>query len=133
MQETIPAQVQDAVDQYMELHQVSKQLESRMKDLREVILPFMKENEVELIRDNNLTGKVQLSVTERATMTSRYTTYGLEELAKLLDPTLLQKCVVSLVDKDKLEALSKLGEIDANVLTHKSTKPSYSLMVRFDK
>jgi hypothetical protein len=133
MNETVPVQIQDAVDQYMELHQVSKQLEERMKELREIILSFMKEHEMKQIHDKNRTGKVQLSVTERATMTSRYTTYDLAELAKSLNPVQLQKCVVSVVDKEKLDALSKLGEVDADVLAQKTTKPSFSLIVRFDK
>lgn len=133
MQGEISEPVQEAVNQYMELHQVSKQLEERMKELREVILPFMKEHEVGQILNTNRTGKVQLSVTERVPVTSRYSTYDVEELAKLLDPLLLQKCVVTVVDKDRLDALSKLGEVDSDVLAHKSTKPSYSLVVRVEK
>lgn len=133
MQENIPPQIQDAVDQYMELHQVSKQLDERMKELKDLIVSFMKESEFEHIRDKNRTGKVQLVVIERASVTARYTTYNLEELTNLLEPALLQRCTVSVIDKDKLEALSKLGEVATDVLSHKSTKPSYSLNVRIDK
>lgn len=133
MLEPIPSTIQDAVDQYMELHQVSKQLEERMKTLRQAIEPFMREHAVDYIRDKNRTGKVQLTMLERATMTSRFTTYEVEAMSKALEPSALKRCLVEVVDKDKLEALCKLGEIPADVLAYKSTKPTYSLTVRFDK
>lgn len=133
MIENIPDNVQDAVDQYMELYQVYKQLEERIQGLRKVIEPFMKENSVDFMRDRNRTGKVQLTVQERAKLTSRYTTYDAAELLKVLDSSMVQKCLVEVVDKDKVEALSKLGELPADVSTYRMTAPTYSLMVRFDK
>lgn len=128
--QTIPDQIQMAVDQYVELYQVSKQLEERMKGLKDVILQFMKEQNVDQLRDANQVGKVLLLVSERATTTARYTTYDLAEIASLLEPDLLEKCVARVIDKEKLNALSKLGEVSADVLAHKTTKPSYSLSVR---
>lgn len=128
----IPESIQSAVDQYVEIYQVSKQLEERMKELKSLILSFMRENEFSEIPDSNHYGKVQLSVSERATLTARYTTYNLDELAKLLDAATLDRCVVSVVDKDKLAALSKLGEVDDDILEHKSTRPSYALTVRLE-
>ena len=133
MAEHIPHTVQDAVDQYMEFYQVSKQLEERMQALRKVIEPFMKENGLNAIRDRNKTGKVQLNVQERAKMTSRYTTYTAEELSKALDPNLVQRCLVEVIDKDKVEALVKLGEISTDLSAYKSTTTTYSLGVRFEK
>ncbi|QSO46504.1 hypothetical protein JZ786_18850 [Alicyclobacillus mengziensis] len=133
MTANIPGQVQDAVDQYMELYQVSKQLDERMSALRKVIEPFMRDNEISAIRDRNRTGKVQLNVQERARMTARYTTYEVEQLSKLLEPHLIQRCLVEVVDKDKVEALSKLGELPADVIDYRTTSPTYSLTVRFEK
>ena len=129
----IPGTIQDAVDQYMELYQVSKQLEERMLTLRKVIEPFMRDNAVDSVRDRNRTGKVQLTVQERAKVTARYTTYELDELCKVLDPSLIQRCVVEVVDKDKVEALAKLGEIPSTVSEHRTTVPTYSLTVRLNK
>ena len=130
MKKMIPTRVQEAVDQYVEIYQVWKQLEVRMKSLRDVILPFMKEHEIQEIPDKLNMRKVQLFITQRAAMTSRYTTYDFAELAALMNPALLEKCVVSVVDKEKVMALSSLGEIDESILTHKSTQSSYSLQVR---
>ncbi|QSO52153.1 hypothetical protein JZ785_26000 [Alicyclobacillus curvatus] len=129
----IPGTVQDAVDQYMELYQVSKQLEERMSTLRKIIEPFMREYEISAIRDRNRTGKVQLTVQERARMTARYTTYYAQELSKLLEPHVIQRCLVEVVDKDKVDALSKLGELPAEVSEYRTTSPTYSLTVRFEK
>jgi hypothetical protein len=125
--------MQNTVDQFIELYMVSKQLEERMKPLREAILAFLKEQNLEYIENRKRTGKVQLTVAERPTMTSRYSVYDIEELSRLLDVSMMQRCMVQVVDKDKLEALCKLGEIESEVLKHKSTKQTYSLTVRYDK
>lgn len=132
MSENIPNQVQDAVDQYMELYQVYKQLEERIQGLKKVIETFMREHEVDSIPDRNRTGRVQLNVQERAKLTSRYTTYDVEDLSKVLDLNLVQKCLVEVVDKDKVEALSKLG-VFPDVSPYKVTSQTYSLLVRFEK
>lgn len=129
----IPETIQDAVDQYLELYTVSKQLEERMKELRSPIEAFMKEQQVPFIFDRQRTGKVQLGQTDRATATARYTTYALEDVLPLLPQASVEKCVVQVVDKDKLEALAKLGEVPSVVLEHKATRPSYSFSVRIDK
>lgn len=133
MRDNIPEEIQSAVDQYVELYQVSKQLEDRMKELKVSILTFMNENGVDDIMDRQGRGKVQLSVTERATLTSRYTTYDMDVVANMLDSAVLERCVVSVVDKEKLEALSQLGEVDSAILSHKSTKPTQALSVKLKK
>ena len=133
MNENIPGTVQDAVDQYMEFYKVYKQLEERMQEMRKIIEPFMKDNGVDAISDRKQTGKVQLTLQERAKMTSRYTTYDIAELSKAVEPNLVKKCLVEVVDKDKVEALAKLGELPHDISSYRSTAQSYSLMVRFNK
>lgn len=127
---SMPEFIQTEVDQYIELYQVSKQLEGRMKDLKSKILSFMQENQMDEIWDSKRTGKVQLSASERAPLTTRYTTYDIDVLSTLLTPTILERCVVSVIDKEKLEALRQLGEVDEEVLSHKSTQNAYALKVR---
>lgn len=127
----IPAEILDAVDQYLELYTVYKQLEARLKELRTYIEPFMRENSLEHIGNRNRTGRVQLTLAERPSATARYSTYDLAEILALLEPSAAEKCVVNVVDKDKLEALAKLGEVPTEVLEHRITKPTYSLSVRF--
>lgn len=129
----IPETVQDAVDQYLELYQVSKQLEERMGGLRKVIEPFMKDNGVDALRNRKQTGKIQLVLQERAKVTARYTTYEVASLLQVLDSSLVQRCLVEVVDKEKVEALCKLGEIPSDVSEHRLTTPSYSLNVRFER
>ncbi|WP_067623142.1 DUF7376 domain-containing protein [Alicyclobacillus acidiphilus] len=133
MAENIPDTVQDAVDQYVESYQVYKQLEERIQSLRKVIEPFMKESGIDVIPDRKRIGRVQLTVQERAKLTSRYTTYEVEQLRQVLAPDLVEKCLVEVVDKDKVEALSKLGEIPPQTSEFKSVTPTYSLSVRFEK
>lgn len=133
MNENIPGTVQDAVDQYMEFYRVYKQLEEKMQEMRKIIEPFMKDNGVDAISDRKQTGRVQLTLQERAKMTSRYTTYDIEELSKAFDSKLVKKCLVEVVDKEKVEALTKLGEFPSDISSYKSTAPAYSLAVRFNK
>ncbi|MFB5190657.1 DUF7376 domain-containing protein [Alicyclobacillus fastidiosus] len=133
MAETIPDVVQDAVDQYVELYQVFKQLEERVQALRKEIEPFMKDSGIESISDRNRLGKVQMTVQNRAKMTSRYTTYDVHELSKLLSPELVEKCLVEVVDRERVDALTKLGEISSEVAAHRAVTPTYGLTVRFGK
>ena len=133
MDAPVPHHVQDAVDKYLQLHAVSKQLEDKMKELRGIIEQFMKQNEVDSISDSNHTGRVLLSLVDRPLTTARYTTYHIDELTDVLETDVLRRCIVEVVDRDRLEALSKLGEIPSDILSRKSTRPSYSLAVRFDK
>lgn len=133
MNDNIPGAVQDAVDQYMEIYKVYKQLEERMQETRKIIEPFMKDNGVDAISDTKQTGRIQLTLQERAKMTSRYTTYDIADLSKAVEPNLVKKCLVEVIDKDKVEALAKLGELPSNVSSYRSTAQSYSLTVRFNK
>jgi hypothetical protein len=129
----VRADIQLAVDQYLELYSVYKQLEKKIDELRKVIEPYMKENELKDIFNSDGTGRVQLALTERPVVTSRYTTYDVDELSGLLKPGVWKKCVVEVVDKEKLEALAKMGEVPEEVLARKVTRPSYSMVVRYEK
>jgi hypothetical protein len=131
--DNIPEAVQDAVDQYVKLYQVFKQLEEKIQELRKEIEPFMKDNGTDSIPDRNHIGKVHMTVQKRAKMTSRYTTYDVDELSKALEPTVVKKCLVEVVDRDKVDALTKLGEIPSELADHRAVMPTYSLTVRFAK
>lgn len=128
--DNLPDEIQQAVDQYVALHFVSKQMEERMRKMKEVILPFMTEHGLTIIPSKEQPGQVHIMTTERSPMTSRYSTYHLDTISSYLSPEVLEKCVVSVVDRDKLDALYKMGEIDEDILSHKTTQTSYSLIVR---
>ncbi|MDQ0189852.1 hypothetical protein JI721_06720 [Alicyclobacillus cycloheptanicus] len=133
MRDDIPKSVQDAVDQYIEVYRVYKQLEERMQEMRNIIEPYMKANDVQVISDRQHSGKIHLTVQERAKVTSRYTLYDVDALSQLLDSTMMKKCLVEVVDKEKVEALCKMGELPEEVSTCRSVSPTYSFSVRLTK
>jgi hypothetical protein len=125
--------MQLAVDQYLQVYQECKRLKDQLDTLKEVIEPYMHEYEFPSIEGTDGRGKVELSKQERPVMNARFTTYDVNDISTLLQPSQRKKCIVEVVDKDKLEALCKLGEVTAEVLEHKITKTSYSFSARFSK
>lgn len=130
---SVKKEMQLAVDQYLSVYQDYKKLKDELDSLKEVIEPYMKENELPFIEGTDGRGKVELTLQERPAMNARYTTYDIQEIASLLSPALKKKCVVEVVDKEKLEALCKLGEVPEEVLKRKLTKQSYSFVTRLQK
>lgn len=129
----IRSDVQVAVDQYLELYVEAKKIEKKLDALRQVIEAYMKENGLDRVDHTDGRGHIQLTVQERPIMTSRYTTYDAGDIASLLPPNVRKKCIVEVIDKEKLEALEKLGEVSEEVLSRKQTKSSVSWVVRYQK
>lgn len=129
----IKKEMQLAVDQYLNLYQAHKKLKDQVDTLREVIEPYMKENEFTFIEGTDGLGRVELTQQDRPVMNARYTTYDVQQISSFLSSALKKKCVVEVVDKEKLEALCKLGEVPADVLTHKITRPTFGFTARFPK
>lgn len=121
----IPKHIQLAVDTYVDLYREYKELEAKVQELKSTIEPFMKETGYDALLTSNGTGKVELLKQQRVTSTTRYSTYTLEDIATYLTPSLRKKCIVEVVDKDKLESLCKLGEISSEVLERKAAKEMY--------
>jgi dethiobiotin synthetase len=130
MQDTVQADVQAAVDEYMVLYRQYKATEDALGALRKVIEPYMKECELTSLPCSDGSGRIDLSLVERPVMNARYTSYAIEDVAGWLTPSTRKKCVVEVIDKEKLEALCQLGEVPAQVLDRKVTRPSYSLIAR---
>lgn len=126
-------EMQMSVDQYLTLYHEYKQLKEQLDALRELIEPYMRDNGFGYIEASDGHAKVELTKQERTPQTSRYSAYDVQEIAGLLTPALRKKCIVEVVDKDKLEALCKLGEIPGEVLERKQTKPGYTFAVRMIK
>jgi hypothetical protein len=129
----VKKEIQLAVDEYLRLYAEYKRIKDELDALREVIEPYMKTNEIPAILATDGSGEVELTQQERPIMSSRYTSYDVDEIAALLQPSIRKKCIVEVVDKDKLEALCKLGEVPPAVLERKITKPSYTFAVRLVK
>lgn len=106
----IPANIQEQVDEYVDLHKACKELESRLKKLRKEIEPFMEENELESIRNSAGNGAIHLEPSNMAIVTAQFTAYSpsiLEQLGKEVAEMVME----TVVDRDKLEAMVKLGVI----------------------
>jgi hypothetical protein len=130
MPASIHKDIQVAVDQYVRLYEQQKTLKEELDALRHVIEPYMKEQGLQIITATDGRARLELSQQQRPVMNARYTTYDIQDIIPLLSASVRKKCVVEVVDKEKLEALHKLGEVPADVLARKVTKPTYSFTVR---
>lgn len=129
----VAAEIQLAVDKYVELYKTCKEMEERMEELRAAIEPYMHQAGLAAVDATDGSAFIALGVSQRPVMNARYTTYGLEEVAPLLTPALRRRCVVEVVDKEKLEALCKLGELPEDILARKLTRTASSFSVRLRK
>ncbi|MDB5083436.1 MAG: hypothetical protein JWN30_322 [Bacilli bacterium] len=133
MNGNIQKEIQFAVDHYINVYKEYKKIKDQLDDLHGIIEPYMKENDLTSIHSSDGRGKVELLMQERPIMNARYTTYDVEQVANLLTASSKKKCIVEVVDKDKLEALCKLGEVSADVLQHKLTRAGTSFVTRLIK
>lgn len=111
--------VQRAVDDYIELYVQYKDLEKKLKGLRNVIEPYMQDNNIEEICGLTINGCIKIETQDRPIVSAKYTTYDVDKVINILNDELKAKCIVNVVDKDKLEALHKLGEISEEILAFK--------------
>jgi hypothetical protein len=121
------------VDEYLSLYQESKKILEQMEQLREKIEPYMTENNLDALEGSRGQGRIERKQVERPILNARFTTYNVEDVIHLLPANSKKKCLVEVVDKDKLEALCKLGEVSEDVLQMKQTKTTYSFNVRINK
>lgn len=133
MQQLIKKEMQVAIDEYLRVYKEYKRLEDALGELRQIIEPYMKEQALNSVEGSDGLGRLDLSLQQRPIMNARYTTYALEDMADCLTHALKKKCVVEVVDKDKLEALCKLGELPQEVLERKTVRASYSFIARLNK
>lgn len=122
--------MQRVTDEYIELYKKQKKLKEEMDALRNIIEPYMLENNIEELKGFTVDGYLKLSEQERPTVTARYSTYDIEEISPLLPTKMKNKCIVKVIDKEALEGLYKLGEISEEILHKKNTKKSVRLSVK---
>ncbi len=130
MPASIRKDIQVAVDEYVRLYEQQKALKEELDALRGVIEPYMKEQGLPNITATDGRARLEITEQQRPVMNARYTTYDIQDIAPLLSASVRKKCVVEVVDKEKLEALHKLGEVPADVLARKVTKSTSSFTVR---
>ena len=125
----IPEEIQMDVDDYLELHEMYTQLEAQLKKLRKNIEPFMEVNDITRIEGSN--GKaIEIVDQVRANVTSNFTTYDVDAVRDMVPKRYLNQVIVECVDRDKLEALVKLGRVKQTVYRHKTFKSTPCFMVR---
>jgi hypothetical protein len=104
----------EKVEEYRHKHRMFKQLERELKRLKEEIQPYMEEKGVAEILDELGQG-VALEDRKMPLLSTRYTTYDIDDLAMVLDPVVASECIVEVIDKDIVEAKVLLGEIPAEI------------------
>jgi uncharacterized protein YhaN len=121
--------IQEKVDAYLELDAQLKAIEKQLKQLRNEIEPYMDEHGLKRIDGTN-GGYIELVETNRAIVTSRYTSYNLDGVLSLLDEEAKKQCIVKVVDKDVLELLVKTGRAPKEVYQHKVYNPGRNFTPR---
>lgn len=106
-----PKSVVDKVDEALELDAQIKELSKKLKELRNEIEPYMRENNVKEIVGKN--GAVALQPRNMALVTAQYTTYSTDVL-DLMSAKDAKEAKVILVDREKVEALDKLGRLSSS-------------------
>lgn len=121
--------IQSKVDEHIQLHAEYKELEKRLKQLRDEIEPYMDEKGiVELAGTDG--GKIMRVEQSRPEVTSRYTQYDINIIEPQLPATARKKCVVKVIDADALKALGTLGEIDQSIIAMATKKTIISFTVK---
>lgn len=105
----VPLEIQSAVDRYIELSKMRSEIEKEMKTLRNIVEPYMEANEIAEIKGTK-TGMVAIEPRNMPPISAIYTSYNID-LIKVLPTTLKKQCVVEVIDREKVEALDKLGKL----------------------
>lgn len=123
----VPKAVQDAVDEWVQLHAQYKKIERQLGALRDIIEPYMEDNDVQVLSGSAGGGIGRISM-DRPPVTARYTSYDIDDVEEFLSEEAKEKCLVKVVDRDMLEACCKLGIAPEEILTElKITTRSYQL------
>jgi hypothetical protein len=110
----IKREILDAVELYALKDAQAKQLEKELKALRKQIEPYMLERSLSSIESDS--GTIVIEPRNMAMITSRYTSYEVDDVLKVVsDPVLLADCIVEVVDKEAIDAYIKLGKIPKEV------------------
>jgi chromosome segregation ATPase len=121
--------IQSKVDEHIQLHAEYKELEKRLKQLRDEIEPYMDEKDIMELSGTD-GGKIMRVEQSRPEVTSRYTKYDINIIEPQLPATARKKCVVKVIDADALKALGTLGEIDQSIIAMATKKTIISFTVK---
>lgn len=119
----------EKVEAYKAMHSQYKKLEREMKRLREEIEPYMLERGIPEIVDDLGQGVV-LEERRMPMMSTRYTSYDIDDLVMVLDPKVVSDCIVEVIDKDLVEAKVLMGEIPQEISELKKYKLTNCFIVK---
>jgi|GraSoiStandDraft_45_1057281.scaffolds.fasta_scaffold06547_3 hypothetical protein len=113
-QQPVTAEVQAAVDLYLELKEKEAALKKQMDSLKDVVKPFMEQNSYEAIKGTQ--GKqVYLQQVTASNSTSLYSNYEPAEVLPLLPKEYYNDVMEGRINSDKLEALLKLDKLPGDL------------------
>lgn len=130
-EQNIKLDAQEKVDEYLQLHRQYKELERRMKELRDDIEPYMLDKGVKEISASNGVGALKVSIQNRAPVNSRYTAYDYDAVAPKLSEEAKQLCVKKVIDSTMLKLAVESGVAPKDVLKMKNTNAVTFLSARY--
>ena len=109
--QSIPAELQSEIDQYIQLHEMKSQLEKQMKGFQENIRTYMDNNNMKTVYSTE-GKKIELVDAKASNSTSIYNDYELTHVQVALgNNELLRKCTEIRINTTKLEALLKVENV----------------------
>lgn len=106
----IPVAVQKEVDEYLELHAEIAELNKKAEKLKKSVRTYMDKNDIKAISGSK--GKqVELVPATASNSTSKYSDYIYDQVAEVLQGSLLGDVVEPRVNTEKLESLLKLDKL----------------------
>lgn len=115
----VPKDIQEIAEEYIHTHANLKELEKKVKSMRSIIEPYMKNNNLNEIPGIGNLGKIQIAEQDRPHITSRYTYYDASLIMPRLPMNLKKECIAHVIDKDRLEALVKLNAVPQDLLSYR--------------
>jgi hypothetical protein len=110
IQQNIPVDVQEEVDEYLKLHEEMAELKAKQEKLKKSIRGFMEDGGLTSIQGSE-GKKVYLQDAMASNSTSKYSDYELSHVMTALEGELLRKVTEIRVNTEKLEGLLKIEKL----------------------
>lgn len=104
--------IQKKVDRYLEFHKYVSTLNTRLKELRAEIEPYMDEKGLERIYGDKQEGSIDIVYQQRPEVNARYTTYDMNKVSKVISRKQLEMCLTKVVDREMIDYLIATDMID---------------------
>lgn len=105
--------MREKVEKYVELYSEMKAIEAQLKEMRPEIEEYMAKKGANIIEARN--GSVQRSMVSRPNTSAVYTTYHVS-VVSVLSAEAASECLETVIDRDKLDHLVKIGKADRKLV-----------------